>query len=123
MSGVVSFLLFGAFFFLMMRMGCGSHVGHGGHGDHGDHGADGGHAGRGGQGNPAQPMLASAVDPVCRMQVEAGSGYAKVYQGVQYRFCSRGCLDKFETSPDRYAGSKPGTSGPSAHSEHGGHAS
>lgn len=120
MSGVVSFLLFGVFFFFMMRMGCGSHVGHGGHGGHGD---DKGNTGHGGDGDSAQPMLASTVDPVCLMQVEAGSGYAKVYQGVQYRFCSRDCLDKFEASPDRYARGEPGANGPSAHSEHGGHAS
>ena len=34
MSGLATFLFFAAFFFFMMRFGCGAHVGHGGH--HGD---------------------------------------------------------------------------------------
>ena len=34
MSGLLSFLLFGALFFVMMRFGCGAHVSHGGHGGH-----------------------------------------------------------------------------------------
>ncbi len=38
MDGLLSFLLFAGLFFLMMRFGCGSHVGHGGHGhQHGAH--------------------------------------------------------------------------------------
>ncbi|GAB5604806.1 heavy metal-binding domain-containing protein [Sideroxyarcus sp. TK5] len=40
MDGLLSLLLFAGLFFLMMRFGCGSHVGHGGHGHrHGGHGA------------------------------------------------------------------------------------
>ena len=39
MDRLLSFLLFAAFFYLMMRFGCGSHMGHGGHGgnEHEDH--------------------------------------------------------------------------------------
>ena len=36
MSGLVTFLLFAAAFFFMMRFGCGAQAGHGGH--HGGHG-------------------------------------------------------------------------------------
>ncbi|MEL0586400.1 MAG: hypothetical protein AAES65_16140 [Candidatus Thiodiazotropha sp. (ex. Lucinoma kazani)] len=32
MEGLLSFLIFGGLFFLMMRYGCGAHVIHGGHG-------------------------------------------------------------------------------------------
>jgi hypothetical protein len=43
MEGLFSLLLFAGLFFLMMRFGCGSHVGHGGHGHrHGGHDAAGG---------------------------------------------------------------------------------
>lgn len=43
MDGLISLLAFAGLFFLMMRFGCGSHVGHGGHGhQHGEHDAAGG---------------------------------------------------------------------------------
>lgn len=96
MSGLVSFLLFGAFFFLMMRFGCGAHAGHGGHGA-----GDEDHMGAHGAG--AQGDLSAGVDPVCGMRVDADMGYAKVHRGTTYRLCSRDCLDKFEADPDRYA--------------------
>jgi YHS domain-containing protein len=102
MSGLLSFLIFGVLFFFMMRFGCGAHAGHGGHGDHE------GHAGSSGPGTapggPGQRPLASSVDPVCGMKVEADMGYLKMYRGAAYRFCSRDCLDKFEAEPDRYVG-------------------
>lgn len=90
MEGLFSLLAFAGLFFLMMRFGCGSHISHGGsghrHGDHAGHGAaDGGD-----------------VDPVCGMQVPSDSGYTKVHQGTLYRFCSKNCLDKFETNPAQY---------------------
>ena len=104
MSGLVSFLLFAALFFVMMRLGCGAHAGHGGHGSrHGGHGADG------------PESEASAIDPVCGMRVEPGHGYTKSYQGVSYRLCSRKCLDKFDASPDQYVTQKSGAT------EHQGH--
>jgi YHS domain-containing protein len=89
MPGLFSLLLFAAFFYFMMRFGCGAHMvhGHGGHGGH-EHGSDG--------------AAGSAIDPVCNMQVVADQGYTKMHQGRQYRFCSRACLDKFEANPDQY---------------------
>ena len=88
MSGLTTFLLFGVAFFFMMRFGCGAHAGHGGH--------------HGGHGDAAKETPPGGVDPVCGMRVESGTGYAKTHRGVQYRFCSRECLDKFDASPDQY---------------------
>ena len=91
MEGLFSVLLFVALFYLMMRFGCGAHMGHG-------HG--GGHAGHGGDRQP--PASGGAKDPVCVMDVAAGQGYTEVHAGREYRFCSRVCLDKFDANPDRY---------------------
>ncbi len=78
MESLLLFLLVGACIWMMLRM----HKGH----------AEGtGH------------MLAPGVDPVCGMQVEADQGYAHCHQGRLYRFCSRRCLERFDTEPDRYA--------------------
>lgn len=109
MSGLVTFLLFGAVFFLMMRFGCGAHAGHGGHGDH-----------EAGPGMGSNASLSASVDPVCGMRVEGDTGYARMYRGAAYRFCSRDCLDKFDASPDQYTARQPSTGG---HEGHGGHAS
>jgi len=102
MSGLVTFLLFAAAFFFMMRFGCGAHAGHGGH--------------HGGHGDSAKETPPGGVDPVCGMRVETGTGYAKMHRGIQYRFCSRECLDKFDASPDQYLTHQPGAS---AHAGHG----
>lgn len=90
MSGLLWLIVFGAFFFLMMRFGCGAHMSHGGH--------DGHSGGRLGNGVPG-----SSKDPVCGMVVEPGSGYSEVYEGREYRFCSRKCLDQFDAAPRTYA--------------------
>ena len=94
MNGLLSFLLFAAFFYLMMRFGCGAHMVHGGHGGHGD-GEHEGHSGHGGQ-------EGSAKDPVCGMPVEPGQGYTKSHEGRELHFCSRKCLDKFDAEPQKY---------------------
>lgn len=90
MRGLLTLLLYAAFFYLMMRFGCGAHMvhGHGGH-DHEGHGAGG-------------PVEGSAKDPVCGMVVAPGQGYTKNYQGQVLHFCSRKCLDSFEAEPQRY---------------------
>ena len=95
MDGLLSFLLFAAFFYLMMRFGCGAHMVHGGHGGHG------GHANHGG---------GSARDPACGMEVAPGEGYSKMHEGREYRFCTRNCLDKFEAAPQQYLSQKGETS-------------
>ncbi|MFZ5502553.1 MAG: YHS domain-containing protein [Pseudomonadota bacterium] len=88
MEGLFSLLLFALFFYVMMRFGCGAHMIHGGHGQH--------TAGSG-----------DSTDPVCGMQVSADSGYTKMHQGTQYRFCSRSCLDKFDANPQQYLKKEP----------------
>lgn len=112
MSGLLSFLLFGALFFFMMRFGCGAHAGHGGHGGHGRHERSaGGSAPGAGPAGPGQSTLTSSVDPVCGMKVEQDMGYTKMHRRHAYRFCSRDCLDKFETDPDRYLGAAQSAQG------------
>lgn len=90
MDGLFSLLLFAALFYFMMRFGCGAHMvhGHGGHGGHEHGGGAGGSISR---------------DPVCGMEVKPDQGYTKIYRGQSYRFCSRACLDKFESTPQQYA--------------------
>ncbi len=96
MQGLLSFLLFAVFFYLMMRFGCGAHMVHGGHGGHA------GYAGHEEHGADPGATASAAKDPVCGMEVPTGQGYAKMHQGRQYRFCSRRCLDDFEATPERY---------------------
>jgi len=52
---------------------------------------------------PILQKTASELDPVCGMTVDpqhaAGSS---VYQGRTYYFCSKGCVAKFEASPEKY---------------------
>ena len=90
MRGLFSFLMFAAFFYLMMRYGCGAHMVHGGPGGHA------GHSSAGHEGHAAQ-------DPVCGMNVAPGEGYSKMVEGREYRFCSKNCLDQFEREPQRHA--------------------
>ena len=89
MDRLLSFLLFAALFYLMMRFGCGAHMVHGSHG---------GHEHDGHQGEDKD----STKDPVCGMPVKSRQGYSKHVQGQELRFCSRQCLDKFEAEPQRY---------------------
>lgn len=85
MEGLLWYLILGGLFYVMMRYGCGAHMIHG-HGGHAGHGCGGG----------------EHVDPVCGMTVAAEQGYGKMHQGTLYWFCSRSCLDKFESDPDKY---------------------
>lgn len=87
MEGLLSFLVFGALFFVMMRYGCGAHMAHGGHGGHGKQDAN---------------NETKQTDPVCGMDVDMSQGYGKMHDGQLYRFCSRHCLDKFEENPEKY---------------------
>ena len=50
----------------------------------------------------------SAVDPVCRMQVEIEAAAAAVdYLGTPYYFCSKHCAREFSDAPGLYAAVKP----------------
>ena len=46
---------------------------------------------------------ATAIDPVCGMQVDATSNPLRVeHNGQTYFFCSRGCMLDFQEDPERY---------------------
>lgn len=47
--------------------------------------------------------MAKETDPVCGMQVEAGTAVTSEYQGRTYYFCSAGCKKKFDDKPALYA--------------------
>jgi YHS domain-containing protein len=101
-KSLVSLLIWGGLFFLMMRFGCGAHI-MGGHGHHG--GREGKSAG------------GSTKDPVCGMDVDPQrAAAASVHNGETYYFCSASCRDKFERAPEKYLAA-------SVHEghEHGGH--
>ena len=88
MEGLLTFLLFGVAFYLMMRFGCGAHMKHG--------------AAHSAKPATSDDDATSAIDPVCGMTVEAGHGFALEHKGTQYRFCSRHCFDQFEAKPEHY---------------------
>lgn len=117
MSGLASLLLFAAFFYLMMRFGCGSHMVHG-HRGHGDHQGHGDHEMEAGGGMAGVGM--KAKDPVCGMEVDPRQGYTETYQGRRYQFCSRKCLDEFDENPQRYA-QAAAPADPTAHHSAGSH--
>jgi YHS domain-containing protein len=95
-------LFWGLLFFLMMRFGCGSHIGGQGHGGHG---------------KGDEPSGGDTKDPVCGMTVDPQkSTAASAYRGKTYHFCSASCRDKFEQAPEKYlAGAAQGEP------QHGGH--
>ena len=96
-------LFWGLLFFLMMRFGCGSHIG--GHGRHGSHG------------KRDEPAGGATKDPVCGMTVDPEkSTAASTYRGKTYHFCSASCRDTFEQAPEKYlSGAAQGEH------QHGGH--
>ncbi len=94
LSSLLWFSLIAAFFFLMMRGGCGSHVMGHGHHDHA--------GGTGGSGPSGGAAAATAIDPVCGMQVETATAKTSVYRGTAYYFCSAQHRDAFENNPDSY---------------------
>lgn len=89
-------ILFVVLFYLMMRVGCGSHMRHGSGHD------EGGTDERRGSKRTGHRF----VDPVCGTEVAPSEGYGKMYEGIPYRFCSRACLDEFDVDEKRYAGRK-----------------
>lgn len=54
------------------------------------------------QSTPAA-VEAPFTDPVCGMEVDGKArGYTRAYAGKSYRFCSLGCVEKFEAQPERF---------------------
>jgi len=46
------------------------------------------------------------IDPVCGMKVKANHGYGMMYKGKLYRFCSKLCLDQFDSNQQQYLSEK-----------------
>lgn len=86
MGGLLWLLVIAVLFYFMMRFGCGAHMVHGGHGGSVE----------------ATSKDADLKDPVCGMRFPASTGHSRMYQGQEYRFCSRKCLDQFDAEPARY---------------------
>jgi YHS domain-containing protein len=94
LTTILWFVIIGALFFFLMRMGgCGGH----GHGTHttGEHGRDTGqHA----------PGAWTVRDPVCGAEGPAGQAVATAeHEGKVYHFCSQQCREVFLRDPQRYA--------------------
>lgn len=94
-------LISAGLFYFMMRYGCcGGSMSHGRHARrssgredpiHGDHGSH------------SDADDSGVRDAVCGMTVGSDDAYSRTYRGREYRFCSRNCLDQFESDPERYA--------------------
>ncbi len=99
MTTILYLLFWAGLFFVMMRFGCGAHVmGHGGHGHGGSH--------EGSEDRLQEP--ATTIDPVCGMTVATPGAKSSVYRGKAYYFCSTDCRDKFEGTPQQFAGEESG---------------
>ncbi|MEK7246694.1 MAG: YHS domain-containing protein [Pseudomonadota bacterium] len=112
METLIYFLLFGVVFFLMMRLGCGSHVM--------GHRPGGGRSGPGastaGSGGLRWEPPAKDVDPVCGMTVETATAKSAVHGGAVHYFCSQVCREKFEANPAAYLKKTTEPSPPAEHS-------
>lgn len=84
MEGLGTLLLFAGAFYALMRFTCGADLVHG-HPVKGTNRAD-----------------TRDTDPVCGKAVEIRAEFTTMYHGKVYRFCSRKCLDAFESDPAPY---------------------
>jgi YHS domain-containing protein len=41
-------------------------------------------------------------DPVCKMEVKENTKFKSRFKGNDYYFCSLGCKEKFDKSPEEY---------------------
>ena len=85
MEGFITLLIFAGLFYVMMRFGCGAHMVSGGR-----------HAGQ------DKTEDSNNVDPVCGMEVSIYEGYGMMHNKTLYRFCSRKCMDTFESEPEKF---------------------
>ncbi len=47
--------------------------------------------------------MASAIDPVCGMEVDpATAKWTYEYEGTTYYFCGKGCMLEFKDDPEKY---------------------
>lgn len=90
-KSLVSILILGAAFVLMVRFGCGAHM-MGGRGHNGSR-----------PGDKDAGVVEPTKDPVCGRCVDQTKAAASIYAGRMYYFCSAFCRNKFERAPERYA--------------------
>lgn len=65
------------------------------------------------QPSPSPVSDATAIDPVCGMQVDPARAASKVdHAGTTYYFCCRSCAQKFQAMPERYLHPAPKQTGP-----------
>jgi YHS domain-containing protein len=101
MGTVLWILIYAGLFYFMMRYGCcGGLMSHGRHARRNSERADPVHVGHG---THSEADTSVMRDAVCGMTVGSDDAYSRIYRGREYRFCSRNCLDQFESDPDRYA--------------------
>lgn len=88
MGAFITLLVFGVFFYVMMRFGCGAHLVHGDQCHHGKekHNAKSNHH----------------IDPVCGKSVDPDNGYDLMHHQQLHHFCSKHCLEQFEHNPEKY---------------------
>ena len=114
MDTLLSVLIWGGLFFLMMRFGCGSHMFKRGHGAGGDEAASaqgpGGGCGSGGgkrleKAAEAERLTWVAPEkntgPVCGKTVYTNAARPSLHDGLVYYFCSRECREAFEVLPEQ----------------------
>lgn len=98
-SSILSIIIFGGLFYLMMRRGgCG--MGHRGHGGHGSGDGQGRHSNHEeGSGSGGSRMI---KDPVCGVFVDLQTSISSKHMGQNFYFCSPACKENFDKEPMKY---------------------
>ena len=97
MEALLYFSVWAALLFLMMRLGCGSHVMGHGHGSKPER-----QPSQQGSSGLRWQAPEKDVDPVCGKTVSTVRAKSSVYDGYVYYFCSRECREVFEAMPETY---------------------
>lgn len=96
MENILFFLIWAAAIFLVMRIGCGSHVvGHNHSGSHDNRQNEGPY-------NLRWVPPETDIDPVCERTIRTETAKSSVHEGHVYYFCSRECRERFEAAPQTY---------------------
>jgi YHS domain-containing protein len=98
-SSILSIIIFGGLFYLMMRKGgCG--MGHRGHGGYGSGDGQGRHSNHEeGSGSGGSRMI---KDPVCGVFVDLQTSISSKHMGQNFYFCSPACKENFDKEPMKY---------------------
>lgn len=95
-NSILSIIIFGGLFYLMMRKGgCG--MGHRGHGGYGSGDGQGRHSNHEeGSGSGGSRMI---KDPVCGVFVDLQTSISSKHMGQNFYFCSPACKENFDKEP------------------------